>query len=144
MRLLSGLLKTFVQKGKLSVYDADGTLHVFGDTEPGPDVALRLHDKKIERALFFNPELAAAEAYMDGTLTFEGESTVHDFLTLFSVNRAPLGQHRVQGAVRRLWKAFRRRQQANSVARAEKQARGHYDLSTDLYRLFLDEGMNYS
>ena len=144
MRLLSGLLRRFVQNGTLHVTDAAGGRHTFGGTRPGPEVALRFHTPAIERRLFFNPELAAAEGYMDGAITFEDGSDSHQFLTLFSVNRAPLGQHRVQGLLRTGWKAMRRRQQANDVARAKRQARAHYDLSTDLYRLFLDEGLNYS
>lgn len=144
MRLLSGLLRSFVGKGTLHVTHADGQRVTYGGTAPGPEVSLRFHDAKAERAIFFNPELAAAEAYMDGKLEFEDGSNIHDFLKLFSINRAPLAQHRVQGLLRRGWKAMRRRQQANSVANAEKQARSHYDLSTDMYRLFLDEGMNYS
>jgi len=144
MRLLGNLLKTFVQNGQLRLYDAGGALHVFGTGVDGPTVTARLHDKRLEWRLFLNPELIAAEAYMDGTLTFEEGSGVYDFLFLFSINRAPLGSHPVQGLMRRGWKTFRRRQQANSVARAKAQARAHYDLPTDLYRLFLDEGMNYS
>jgi cyclopropane-fatty-acyl-phospholipid synthase len=57
---------------------------------PGPDVAVRLHDRKLYTKLFINPELYAAEAYMDGTLTLEGDAEIHDFLLLFSLNRAGL------------------------------------------------------
>jgi cyclopropane-fatty-acyl-phospholipid synthase len=142
--LLTGLLRRFVQNGTLHVTDASGEDHTFGGTAPGPDVSMRFHSKAIERRIFFNPELAVAEGYMDGDVTFENGSDVHQFLTLFSKNRAPLGQHRVQGLLRRAWKAMRRRQQANTVENAESQARSHYDLSTEIYRLFLDEGMNYS
>lgn len=144
MRLISGLLRSFVHKGTLHVTHANGQRVTYGGTEPGPEVSLRFQDAKAERAIFFNPELAVAEAYMDGKLEFEDGSDIHQFLKLFSINRAPLAQHRVQGLLRRAWKAMRRRQQANSVANAEKQARSHYDLSTEMYRLFLDEGMNYS
>ncbi|MEJ8476326.1 cyclopropane-fatty-acyl-phospholipid synthase family protein [Roseibium algae] len=144
MRLLSSLLRSFVKRGKMSVYDADGQLHDFGSGDDGPTVTIRLHDKKLYRSLFFNPELAAGEAYMDGTLTLEGGSTIYDFMFLFSINRAPLGANPVQGLLRRFWRAFRRRQQRNNVERSKEQARHHYDLSTDLYRLFLDEGLNYS
>lgn len=144
MRLISGLLRSFVSKGTLHVTHANGQNVTYGGTAPGPEVRLRFLDAKAERAIFFNPELAAAEAYMDSKLEFEDGSDIHQFLKLFSINRAPLAQHRVQGLLRRGWKAMRRRQQANSVANAEKQARSHYDLSTDMYRLFLDEGMNYS
>lgn len=144
MRLLSNLLNRFVEAGELTLIDSTGRTHRFGGKREGPSVSMRLTTKAIERKLFFNPELAAAEGYMDGEITFEDGSDVHQFLTLFSVNRAPLAKHRVQGLVRKSWKAMRRRQQANSVHNAKAQARSHYDLSTDLYRLFLDEGLNYS
>ena len=81
---------------------------------------------------------------MDGTLTCEDGTTIHDLLFLFSINRAALGAHPVQGSLRQIWRARRRRQQQNSVERAKSQAQHHYDLSDELYRLFLDEGMNYS
>lgn len=144
MRLLDSLLKTFVQHGTLHVIGPDGSRRSFGGKSEGPDVTARIHTKAVERGLFLNPELKAAEAYMDGTLTFEDGSTLYDFLFLFSINRAPLGSHPVQGLLRKGWKALRRRQMQNSVERAKSQARSHYDLSTDLYRLFLDEGLNYS
>lgn len=144
MRLLSNLLRTFIKKGQLDVYDAAGTLHSFGSGADGPHVTMRLHDTKLYWELFLNPELKAAEAYMDGRMTFENGSTCYDLIYLFSVNRSGLGSHAVQGLLRRGWKAFRRRQQMNDVANAKKQARHHYDLSTDLYRLFLDDRLNYS
>lgn len=141
---LGNLLRTFVKKGRLTVHDAEGKTHVFGSGEDGPPVSMRINDKSLYRSLFLNPELRAAEAYMDGTLEFVDGSTCYDFLYLFSVNRGALASHKVQGLLRRGWRAMRRRQQANDIARASRQARHHYDLSTDLYRLFLDEGLNYS
>ncbi|MEM8743722.1 MAG: cyclopropane-fatty-acyl-phospholipid synthase family protein [Pseudomonadota bacterium] len=141
---LSNLLKTFVRKGQLTVIDVDGSSHQFGSGEDGPHVTMRLHDKALRWKLFLNPELQAAEAYMDGGLTFEDGSGCYDLLYLFSVNRGPLASHKVQGAVRRGWRAMRRRQQQNDVERAKRQARHHYDLSTELYELFLDDDLNYS
>ncbi|GAA0785256.1 class I SAM-dependent methyltransferase [Roseibium denhamense] len=144
MKLLSGLLRSFIKNGRMRVIDAAGELHEFGSGENGPTVTIRLHSKKLYTALFLNPELAAGEAYMDGSLTMEEGSTCYDFMFLFSINRAPLGAHPVQSLLRKSWKALRRYQQKNSVERAKAQARHHYDLSTDLYRLFLDDGLNYS
>lgn len=141
---LISLLRAFVKKGRLTVHDAGGKVHVFGPGGDGPSVTMKIGDASLYRSLFLNPELRAAEAYMDGTLNFIDGSTYYDFLYLFSVNRGPLASHKVQGLLRRGWRTMRRRQQANDVERAKKQARHHYDLSTDLYRLFLDEGLNYS
>lgn len=141
---LSNLLETFIKKGQLTVYDVDHRSHVFGDGEDGPAVAIKLHDKRLYWKLFLNPELQAAEAYMDGGLTFEDGSACYDLLYLFSINRGPLASHKVQGMLRRGWRWMRRWQQRNDVDNAKRQARHHYDLSTDLYRLFLDKDLNYS
>jgi len=142
MRLLAHMLTRFVQNGTLRVFDANGKLHVFDGT-PEPVVTLRLSDKALHHKLFFNPELYAGEAYMDGTLTFE-DCTVYDFLRLFSMNRVSLGAHPLQGALRRAWKLFRTVQQYNPVRTAKTNVAHHYDLSGDLYKLFLDEDRQYS
>ena len=144
MRLLAGLLTKFIRNGRLRLYDAVGGLHEFGSGEDGPTVTVRLHDRALERKLALNPELIAAEAYMDGTLTFEDGATVHQFLELFSVNRSGLASAGSQKLIRRLWRGVKRWQQANPLGVASRNVRHHYDLSTDLFRLFLDAGLNYS
>ena len=144
MRLLDGLVSSFIVKGKLRVYDVSGNLHEYGSSRDGPSVTLRLHEKSLYRKLFLIPELAVAEAYMDGTLTFEDGSEIYDLLNLFSINRKPVGGGSLQRFVRQKWRAMRLRHDQNDVDDAKLNARSHYDLSTELYRLFLDPGMNYS
>ena len=144
MLLLSNLLRHFIRQGTLRVRDADGKVHVFGERQPGPKVAIRLHDRKLYIKLFMNPELHAAEAYMDGTLTLEDGATIHDFLLLFSVNRTGLYSYGSQKLMRRVWRSLRRWHQANPIGLAAAHARHHYDISTELYRLFLDDQMQYS
>jgi cyclopropane-fatty-acyl-phospholipid synthase len=139
---LSHMLKSFVRIGRLEVIDADGRRHVFAGA-PGPEARARLRDRSLYRKLFFNPELNAGEAYMDGRLTFEGCS-LRDFLTLFSVNRLSLGSYPLQKALRRISRGLRRFQQANPIGKAQKNVAHHYDLGNDFYRLFLDEGLQYS
>lgn len=141
---LSNLLKAFIKKGQLTVYDVDHAPHIFGAGKDGPAVSMKLHNKALYWKLFLNPELQAAEAYMDGGLTFVDGSGCYDLLFLFSINRGPLASHKVQGLLRRGWRGMRRWQQRNDVDNAKRQARHHYDLSTELYRLFLDEDLNYS
>jgi cyclopropane-fatty-acyl-phospholipid synthase len=119
-------------------------MHVFGGQLPGPDVAIRIHDRKLYVKLFINPALYAAEAYMDGTLTLEGGATIHDFLLLFSVNRSGLASYGSQKLLRRLWRGLSRWHQFNPVGIAARRARHHYDISIDIYRLFLDQEMQYS
>ena len=144
MRLLAHLLDRFIRNGVLRLITADGTLHTFGGLGPGPTVTVRLHDSRLYTKLFFNPELHAGEAYMDGTLTFEDGTNVGSFMELFAANRGGLAAHPGQASLRRLWRSTKRWQQANSKTVAAANAHHHYDLSTELYRLFLDDQLNYS
>jgi cyclopropane-fatty-acyl-phospholipid synthase len=144
VRLLSNLLTRFIQIGTLRVIDADGRPHVFGGQSVGPAVALRLHNRALHIKLALNPELYAGEAYMEGTLTFEEGSDVGAFMYLFSLNRGGLAGHASQRLLRRFWRAARRWHQANRLGVAAARARHHYDVPTEIYRLFLDDGLNYS
>lgn len=144
MRFLPHLLRRFITNGLLTVIDHDGSRTAFGSGKDGPDVTIRFMDARVERDIFFNPELKAAEAYMDGRLEFEAGSSVHDLLVLFSVNRKALGNHPFQKLLRKAWKLLRGRHQANPEKQAAKNASSHYDHSEAFYRLWLDNSMAYS
>ncbi len=139
---LSAMLESFVKVGSLEVIDAKGRSHVFAGA-PGPSVSMRLTDPSLYRKLFFNPELHAGEAYMDGRLTFPG-SSLRDFLTLFSLNRLSLSRQPMQQVLRRISRSLKRFQQANPVGKAQANVAHHYDLGNDFYKLFLDREMFYS
>ncbi|MCF3641365.1 cyclopropane-fatty-acyl-phospholipid synthase family protein [Rhizobium sp. TRM95111] len=140
---LSHMMRSFIRKGCLTVIDADGKRHVFQGTS-GPQVTMRLTERRLYRTLVFNAELAAGEAYMDGTMRFEDGSTLRDFLTLFSINRLSLGSYPIQKVLRAIRMRFRKRQQSNRKGQAQQNVAHHYDLGNDFYKLFLDENMLYS
>jgi cyclopropane-fatty-acyl-phospholipid synthase len=140
---LSHMLASFVRVGTLKVIDAEGSTHLFGGG-PGPSATMKLTDRSLYTKLFLNPELHAGEAYMDGRMSFVEGSTLRDFLTLFSVNRLSLGSYPLQKVLRRVSRGLKRFQQANKVGEAQANVAHHYDLGNDFYRLFLDEGMQYS
>jgi cyclopropane-fatty-acyl-phospholipid synthase len=140
---LSHMMKSFIRKGRLTVIDATGARHVFEGT-PGLSVTMRLTDPKLYRSLVFNPELAAGEAYMDGTMRFEEGSSLRDFLRLFSVNRLSLGSYPLQKVLRAIKMRLRKRQQSNRKGEAQQNVAHHYDLGNDFYKLFLDDNMLYS
>ena len=143
MKLLDAMMRRFVSKGRLSIIDHRGTRHDYG---PGgePAATIRLTAPKLYRTLFFNPELKAGEAYMDGTLVMEEGTTIRDFLTVFAENKDGLRK----GPLRKRWKEsktrFRKLMQRNAKAASAKNVEAHYDLSNELYKLFLDEDMQYS
>jgi len=141
---LSNMMKAFVKKGSLTIYDHKGNKHLFAGQPGGPDVVMRLSDPSLYRKLVLNPELHAGEAYMDGRMSFEEGSSLRDFLTLFSINRGNVTSYPIQKAVRSVMMNFRKRQQANPVGKAQKNVAHHYDLGNDFYKLFLDKNMLYS
>ena len=145
---LSTMLRSFIRVGRLTVIDAEGHTHVFGSgASPAgataPDVTMQLTDPKLYRTLFFNPELHAGEAYMDGRMSFPG-SSLRDFLTLFSLNRRSLKAFPMQKVFQRVSRGMKRFQQANPVGKAQANVAHHYDIGNAFYQLFLDAGLFYS
>lgn len=144
MHVLPHLLRRFVKAGRLTLRTHDGAEYHFGSGVNGPTVSIRLLDAKVERELFFNPELATGEAYMDGRLVFENNSSVYDLLLLFSVNRRGLASHPLQQILRKFWRALRGLHQSNPLGRAARNVRKHYDFPAEFYALWLDRTMSYS
>jgi cyclopropane-fatty-acyl-phospholipid synthase len=140
---LSRLMTAFVQVGKLTITDAKGREHIFGGRVSGPEARMQLHDKSLYHKIFFNPELHAGEAYMDGRLTFDG-SSLREFLTLFSVNRLSIGGYPLQKFLKSISIALKRFQQSNPTGKAQQNVSHHYDIGNDLYTRFLDADMQYS
>ncbi len=140
--LLARLLKHLIQIGRLTVIDAGGKRHEFAGRD-GPALTIRLHDRSLHWKLFVRPELYAGEAFMDGTLTVE-DASIYDFLDLVGRNIEAARRDPFDGPARWLDAAFRRIQQYNPAARAQRNVAHHYDLSGALYRLFLDDDLQYS
>jgi cyclopropane-fatty-acyl-phospholipid synthase len=142
MAFLSNMLKRFIKNGTLRVIESDGVLTEFKGTVE-PVATIHLHDPALPFKIFRNPELNTGEAYMDGTLTFE-DCTLKDFLNLFSLNRGSMASYPMQKVLRRISRTVRSVQQHNPIGKAQKNVAHHYDLSAEMYSLFLDEDMQYS
>ncbi len=140
--LFARLLKHVVNTGRLTVIDAGGEEYVFAGTT-GPSLTIRLLDKSLHWKLFINPELYLGEAYMNGTLTVD-DGEIYDFLQFAMANIEEAGSHPVMEWVSRADTLFRRFQQYNPVSRSRKNVAHHYDLSGELYDLFLDRDRQYS
>ena len=134
--LLNPLLAKTITRGTLTVLTPDGRSYVHGSG--APEATVRIHDARLLTTIPLGPELRAGEAYMDGTLTIE-EGGVRGLLALFGMNREKIRAQPGQKTIKRAVKRLRRFQQTNPVARSRENVAHHYDLSNDLYRLFLDE-----
>ncbi len=138
-RLCSRLFVT----GTLRITDAEGEEHLFGDGT-GEPVHFALRSRRAERAIVLNPDLGFPEMYMEEEIDFL-EGDVLDFLRLAYINMGQPGTTNLGMKLAESARyAMRRLQQINTASRARANVQHHYDLSGELYRLFLDEDMQYS
>ncbi|MDW6021262.1 cyclopropane-fatty-acyl-phospholipid synthase family protein [Mesorhizobium sp. BAC0120] len=138
------LIRKIIRKGNLRLTTANGVVHAFGDGSGAP-VHLRINSARAERSIVLNPSLAVPEAYMNGDLDFL-EGDVLQLLQVVYVNTGPSGvfDQRLARAAESLRYAVRRVHQLNTTARSRRNVQRHYDLSGELYKLFLDKDMQYS
>ena len=142
--LLHKVVARLIRTGALTLTDAGGQTRTYGDGTGTPvHVAVKSH--AAERAIALDPMLALPEAYMDGEFVMLDGDLV-DFLRVAFTNMgegmagAALPARLLEGA--RF--AMRRLQQFNPAGRARQNVHRHYDLSGEMYRLFLDADMQYS
>jgi len=140
--LLSLLLGKLVQKGTLTVVGANGKSRTFGDGHE-PEVTVRLHKRSLETKLFLNPCLYLGEAYMDGTLTIE-QGTMMEFLCIVTKNLSEAESLPLYHTYDKICRMLRFLQQYNPVGRSKDNVAHHYDISNKLYRMFLDDDLQYS
>src|SRR3990172_3359181 len=140
--LLSHLLNRLIQVGSLCVIDANGKRHLFRGNEY-PHVTIRLHDRSLHHRLFTNPHLALGEAYMHGQLTIE-DTDLYGFLELIGLNMQHSGQTTMDSVSGFFSRYARRLMQYNTLRSARANVAHHYDLSENLYELFLDQDKQYS
>lgn len=142
MPLLFGILRRLIRQGHLCVIDSKGRHHHFGETHATP-TTIRFNDRGVARAILADPYLALGEAYMDGGVTIEN-GTVADLLEIAARNIGTGfgGGHWEMLARARHW--TRRFAQHNHHRRSKRNVAHHYDLSGQLYDLFLDADKQYS
>jgi cyclopropane-fatty-acyl-phospholipid synthase len=138
--ILTMALGPAVQRGTLIMFDPWGERHIFGSGD-APRVSVRLTDPQTPTRLLAEPMLAAGEAYMDGSLILE-EGSLCDFLMIGvavcdEIAKKAKGTHAVVTPLRKS-------HYHNPIARSRANVAHHYDLSEDLYRIFLDPDMQYS
>jgi cyclopropane-fatty-acyl-phospholipid synthase len=140
--LLASALPRFIRIGRLSLIDAAGKTHVF-EGSPGPSASVRLHDPSLHWKFLLSPRFYVPDAYMNGGLTIE-EGSLYDFLDILTLNEegSPGGRLMRLGDI--AGRVLRSIHQYNPVHRARRNVEHHYDLSDQLYELFLDRDRQYS
>ncbi|MGE4322238.1 MAG: class I SAM-dependent methyltransferase [Sphingobium sp.] len=147
MKLLDKVLKRLIRRGQLTVTYANGRTVTVGTADPNfAPMGLRFLDSRVPFDIIRDPRLGMAEAYIDGRVTIEGGGIL-EFIALVransiweqgkSIDSSGVLKRSIRSARQRLWRANRR-------ARAKANVAHHYDLSEQLYALFLDRDRQYS
>lgn len=140
---LERIVERVVRKGNLVITGPNGGTRTFGDGT-GPKVHMVIHTRHAERAITLHPSLAIPEAFMEEELDFV-EGDVLSFLNLVYLNTGISWVESTWGKlVNTARLTVRPLQQLNNARRSRKNVAHHYDLSGDLYKLFLDKDMQYS
>lgn len=141
-KLLTDFYTKTITKGSLEVIFASGSSKIFGDNT-GVKLKYRFTSRKAQIQLLIDPLMKAAELYVNGDVILEN-GDLKDLLILYQTN-----------AIRRkspLWmKIYIALRYGPRVIRAilpwdnaSKNAAHHYDLSTKMYKMFLDEDLQYT
>jgi cyclopropane-fatty-acyl-phospholipid synthase len=148
MWLLDKMLRRVITKGELVVTDHDGKVYRYGAPDPDiKSVHARLTDKGAAFHIAKDPRVGAGEAYMDGRVVIEPPADIRDLVLLIRYN-APAenqGALKPKGAFRKsIHYAVGRLDQINWKSRSRRNAEHTYNLTRQLYELFLDEDRQYT
>jgi cyclopropane-fatty-acyl-phospholipid synthase len=140
---LNLVLRHYIKDGHLGVIDCDGEAYEFGDTQAPIDAAISLRDPDTAWKIARHPSLNIGEAYTDGALTIE-QGTLLDFLRLLLLNTRRWNESFLGQLYYRAEDVLRLPAVFNPIARSRKNVKHHYDLSDELFSLFLDADRQYS
>ena len=142
MRLVNFLNNLF-KKGGFVLIDANSKKYIIGTPDKTKPLTLKLLNKNLHYKLLINPDLYFGEAYTDGSLIIENGS-IDDFLELAfknigrdEINIPGYLLKKIKGTIRYLTNF-------NFARKSKKNVAHHYDISDDLYELFLDSKKQYS
>ena len=139
MHLASFLNKVF-KKGGFILTDANSKDYIIGEPTNNP-LRLKILNKKLHYKLLFHPDLYFGEAYTDGEIIIENGSLT-DFLNLALMNFGRRELNFFSYLINRLRGSYRYLTNFNFIKKSKMNVSHHYDMSDDLYDLFLDQKNN--
>ncbi len=137
-----------MKKGRLKLYLPSGELHLFGDEANGHQAEIVIHDQKLFTKLILGGDLALGDTYQEGLWDTPNLTAVIEWFIL-NIEQGVS----ISGTQRKGWipvnilKAvytLQHRLRDNTLQGARKNIEAHYDLSNQMYKLFLDDTMAYS
>jgi len=142
MQLARFLNKLFKKDGFILI-DAYLKKYIIGLPKKQNPITVKILDKKLHYKLLFRPDLYFGEAYSDGDIIIEN-GTLTDFLDLALVNIGREELNFFSKFINKLSGSYRYLTNFNFIKKSRMNVAHHYDLSDELYDLFLDPKKQYS
>ncbi len=136
--LLKSYLNRTVKSGTLTIVDAVGKSHSFGDGT-GQPLTVQITNPSLYWRLVLFPDPAAGEAFMDGSLKML-DGSIYDLFAILASQKGSTPHLKWNVLNLWRWRKFR----PNPIGKAQKNVAHHYDLSRRLFELFLDDDLQYS
>ena len=142
MQLAKFLNKLFKEDGFLLI-DANLKKYIIGNPQKKNPIILKILNKKLHYKLLFRPDLYFGEAYSEGEIEIEN-GTLTEFLDLALMNIGRGELNFFSQLINKLSGSYRYLTNFNFIKKSKMNVAHHYDLSDQLYDLFLDPKRQYS
>ena len=140
---LARFLNKLFQKDGFILIDAYLKKYIIGQPKDKNPITVKILDKKLHYKLLFRPDLYFGEAYSNGSILIEN-GTLTDFLDITLMNLGRGKFNFFSNLMNKLNGSYRYLTNFNFIKRSKMNVAHHYDLSDDLYDLFLDPKKQYS
>ncbi|MGE0410083.1 MAG: cyclopropane-fatty-acyl-phospholipid synthase family protein, partial [Amphiplicatus sp.] len=140
-RMLDSLLKRVIRDGRITVVYPSGRAREYG--EGGETAGFEISNVNAVRRLSIDPSYAFPDAYTKGEIRVT-RGSVYDVIAILFRNISRYQATWGGRATRVFSRLFQSAAGANSIMNSGRNSRRHYDIEERLYRLFLDEDMQYS
>jgi len=142
MQLARFLNKVFKKDGFILV-DANSKKYIIGSPKSENPIQIKILDKQLHFKLLIQPDLYLGEAYTEGKIVIEN-GTLTDFLDLALMNIGRKDINIISYLINKLRGSYRYLTNFNFIKKSKMNVSHHYDISDDLYDLFLDPKRQYS
>jgi cyclopropane-fatty-acyl-phospholipid synthase len=134
--------RPLIRSGNIEIAYRDEPPAVFGDGAGCP-CKVHINSARFLRRLLPAPDLAIGEGYVDGEWDLRSGDLANLIGTLLR-NDEVLRERAAMKVLTALYDCLVDPHKINDPLHSRKNVAHHYDIGNDLYRVFLDEGMNYS
>ena len=140
---LARFLNSIFKKDGFILVDANSKKYIIGTPNNENPIKLKILNKNLHYKLLFHPDLYFGEAYTNGEIIIENGSLT-DFLDLALMNFGRNDLNFFSYLINRLRGSYRYLTNFNFIKKSKMNVSHHYDISNELYDLFLDPKRQYS